>query len=97
MLTISLLAICLMLTAEETAQQAEPATATPTRAPALYSSDVSQLKIKADAGDVEAQVKLARAYQDGNGVEQNDTLAAQWYRQAAEHANPAAQNNLGKM
>jgi TPR repeat protein len=33
---------------------------------------------------VDAEVELGRCYEDGDGVEQNYTLAANWYRKAAE-------------
>ena len=63
----------------------------------LSSSDVAQLQTKGAAGDASAQLALGRAYQDGNGVPQNDELAAKWYRKAADQGNAQAQNNLGTM
>jgi len=63
--------------------------------PKLSTSEVAQLQSKAETGDAAAQLALGRAYQDGNGVPQNDERAAQWYRKAAEQGNPTAQNNLG--
>jgi TPR repeat protein len=63
----------------------------------LSSSEVVQLQSKGEAGDVGAQLALGRAYQDGNGVPQNDEVAAKWYRKAAEQGNATAQNNLGIM
>lgn len=63
----------------------------------LSSSEIAQLQSKGDAGDTSAQLALGRAYQDGNGVPQNDELAAKWYRKAAEQGNATAQNNLGIM
>ena len=38
---------------------------------------------------------LGWRYEHGDGVEQNYTNAAYWYRQAAEHGDASAQNNLG--
>jgi len=67
------------------------------RSAKLSGSDVAQLQSKADAGDASAQLALGRAYQDGNGVPQNDEQAAKWYRQAATQGNAQAQNNLGTM
>jgi uncharacterized protein len=55
------------------------------------------LQSKTEAADAVAQVALGRAYQDGNGVPQNDELSAKWYRKAAEQGNATAQNNLGIM
>ncbi len=63
----------------------------------LSTAEVTQLQSKAEAGDAGAQLALGRAYQDGNGVPQNDELAAKWYRKAAEQGNARAQNNLGIM
>jgi TPR repeat protein len=63
----------------------------------LSSSDVAQIQSKAEASDASAQLALGRAYQDGNGVPQNEGLAAKWYRRAADQGNAAAQNNLGIM
>jgi TPR repeat protein len=97
MLAASLLAIGLMQSSVGMTGEAQSATASQISVVTLSSADVSQLKTKAETGDVEAQVKLAEAYQDGNGVSQNDGLAARWYRRAAEQANPAAQNALGNM
>ena len=57
----------------------------------------SPLKTKAESGEVTAQLALGHAYDDGNGVPQNDELAAKWYRKAAEQGNPEAQNILGNM
>jgi TPR repeat protein len=65
--------------------------------PKLSSSEVVQLQSAGEAGDVGAELALGRAYQDGNGVRQNDELAAKWYRKAAEQGNATAQNNLGIM
>lgn len=50
---------------------------------------------KAQAGDAEAQFQLAEAYEDGNGMPQDDELAAQWYRKSAEQGNAKAENGLG--
>ncbi len=68
------------------------ATAAQTSAP-----DVATLKTKAAAGDAKAQIELGHAYEDGNGVPQNDELAVKWYRAAAEQGSAVAQNDLGVM
>jgi TPR repeat protein len=39
----------------------------------------------AEGGDPDAQVELGQRYEDGEGVEQNYKLAAEWFRRAAEH------------
>lgn len=59
--------------------------------------DIADLKTKAAAGDVQAQVALAHAYEDGAGVPQNDQQAAKWYRAAADQGDAQAQNDLGVM
>ena len=58
---------------------------------------MTQLKMKAEAGDAAAQLALGLAYEDGNGVASSDELAVSWYRRAAEQGNSVAQNNLGLM
>jgi hypothetical protein len=63
----------------------------------LSSSDIVALKAKAEGGDAVAQAKLGKAYQDANGVPQNDSLALTWLRKAADQGNAAAENNLGIM
>lgn len=63
----------------------------------LSSSEIHQLKTKAEAGDAAAQLTLAEAYEGGNGVPQSNAQAAAWYRKAAEQGNATAQNNLGVM
>jgi uncharacterized protein len=91
------LAIGLMQSPTRMSGRAQPATATQAGEATMSVSEIPQLEIKGEAGDVEAQVKLARAYQAGNGVSQNERLAAQWYRRAAEQGSAIAENSLGNM
>lgn len=72
--------------------QQQPHTSTP-----LSASDISQLEAKAEAGDASAQLALGQAYEDGNGVQENDDLAVKWYRKAAEQGNADAETELGVM
>ena len=65
--------------------------------PRLTPSEIADLKAKAEAGDPSAQEKLGKAYQDGDGIPQNDDLAWKWYRKAADQGDAAAENNLGIM
>ena len=58
---------------------------------------LTALRKKAEAGDVDAQFNLGVLYANGQGVERNYSEALKWYRQAAEQNNAAAQNNLGAM
>lgn len=51
----------------------------------------------AEAGDADAQHQLARAYERGDGVEQDDFEAVRWLRRAAEQDHPAAALDLGWM
>ena len=58
---------------------------------------IEELHSKANQGDVNAQVQLCMAYDQGDGVSKNQTEAASWCRKAAEQGNAAAQNSLGSM
>lgn len=59
--------------------------------------DLSKLLSQAQAGDVQAQLKLGQAYQSGNGVPKDDQQAAEWYSKAAEQGNAEAEFNLAVM
>lgn len=54
------------------------------------------LLLDATAGNLQAQVDLAKAYQQGNLVAQNLNKAILWYHRAAEKNHPEAQYMLGK-
>ena len=58
-------------------------------------ADWKALQAKGQAGDASAQFSLGYMYDQGHGVPQDYSLAAAWYRKAAEQGNPLAQNNLG--
>ena len=49
----------------------------------------------AEQGDADAQYKLGKRYEDGNGVEKNEAEAAKWYLKAAEQGDATAQYELG--
>jgi uncharacterized protein len=57
--------------------------------------EISQMQSEATAGNPSAELRLARAYQLGDGISQDTQLAAEWYRKAADSGNPEAQNALG--
>jgi hypothetical protein len=57
--------------------------------------ETSELQAKAQSGDSNAQVILGKAYQDGRGVPQSDSLAMKWYRAAADQGNATAENSVG--
>ena len=48
----------------------------------------------AEQGDADAQFNLGVSYDNGTGVEQDDSEAARWYRKAAEQGHAGAQFNL---
>ena len=50
----------------------------------------------AEQGDADAQYKLGKRYEDGNGVESNEVAAVKWYRKAAEQGDATAQYELGR-
>jgi uncharacterized protein len=58
---------------------------------------LSQLQARAAAGDPLAELRLAGAYESGNGVPQDEQTAFHWYRKAAEQGNREAQNKVGEM
>ncbi|PMH02857.1 tetratricopeptide repeat protein [Vibrio lentus] len=59
--------------------------------------DVVQLLDEAYEGQSEAQLALAYRYLSGDGVEQNDEKAAEWFETAASAGSPEAQTQLGLM
>jgi TPR repeat protein len=77
--------------------QASPQTQEGTKPAGLTSAEVSRLREQANAGDSSAQGALGHAYQDGNGVPKDPTIAVQWYRKSAEQGNANAENDLGIM
>ncbi len=60
-----------------------------------YAQNITELKSKADAGDVLAQLALAKAYHLGDGVVKDEAQAVQWWEKAAEHGDATGQTNLG--
>ena len=53
--------------------------------------------IDAKKGSSEAQFNLGKMYEQGQGVKQDYTQAADWYRKAAEQGHAVAQFNLGSI
>lgn len=51
----------------------------------------------AELGDAEAQYNLGVMYDEGAGIEQDLSRAAEWYRKAAEQGFVDAQINLGML
>ena len=54
-------------------------------------------RAKAQQGDAWAQERVGKAYEFGQGIEQDYTKAVSWYRKAAEQGRPSAQSKLGRM
>jgi TPR repeat protein len=59
------------------------------------SDDVSEIRIKAEQGNADAQAALGFIYQNGDGVPKDDSESVRWYRKAAEQGNAEAQAALG--
>lgn len=60
----------------------------------LLYKEINTPEWKAKHGDMEAQYYLGHCYMDGEGVIQNNFLAAYWYEKAAEQGHMEAQRNL---
>lgn len=63
----------------------------------LGQSAAEDLVKRAQSGDAGAQFELGRAYEDGQGLPQDDDSAVMWFRKAAEQGNAKAQSSLGTM
>ena len=64
---------------------------------AQTAADIAALRVKANAGDADAQYNLGLMYLKGQGVPQDYAQAVTWWRQAAEQGDAAAQSDLGVM
>ena len=58
-------------------------------------ADIAALRVRADAGDADAQSSLGLMCAIGRGVPKDYTQSVSWYRKAAEQGNALAQYNLG--
>ena len=58
-------------------------------------SEFAETRVRAEAGDAEAQYRLGRMFLDGDGVSQDHVQSVAWFRKAAAQGHPRAQNNLG--
>ena len=54
-------------------------------------------ELSAKHGDADAQLRIARMYDQGQGVSQDEKLAARWYKKAAQQGLATAQYALGTM
>lgn len=75
----------------------KPAASTENNTPLDPEPDLAALKSKAESGDADARYRLGLAYVKGQGVKEDYTEAAKWYRLAADQGNAAAQNALGEL
>ena len=61
-----------------------------------YEAALPKLKVAAAKGKKGAQYRLARCYDKGHGVAENNALAVKWYQKAAAQGHAKAQYHLGK-
>ena len=61
-----------------------------------YTAAVPKLKAAAEKGHKKAQYRLARCYDKGYGVTEDNALAVKWYQKAAEQGHAKSQYLLGK-
>ena len=59
------------------------------------SKEAKEMRVRAEAGDTEAQVNLGLMYYNGEGVPEDKSRALEWTRKAAEQGNAVGQYNLG--
>lgn len=64
---------------------------------ALSPTPIAELQQRAATGDAQAQFELARAYEDGRDVRQDDAKAVEWFRKSADQGDAQAENSLGVM
>jgi len=57
--------------------------------------DIPQIQEKAQGGSIKDEIKLGTAYLAGNGIVQDEKLAAYWYEKAANSGDPIAQKQIG--
>lgn len=60
-------------------------------------NEIQNLTASAEKGDAKAQFELATRYANGNGVEESQETAFQWFKKAAEKGNTSAMVELAKM
>lgn len=61
-----------------------------------YEAALPKLKVAAEKGKKGAQYRLARCYDKGHGVAEDNALAVKWYQKAAAQGHAKAQYHLGK-
>ena len=68
-----------------------------TKSPADLAQEFQAAKVKAEAGDVDAQYAVGGMYGKGAGVSKDDAEAVKWYRKVAEQNDVRGQSMLGVM
>lgn len=63
----------------------------------VWAADVDAVKLKAEKGDVEAQLELGLLYAQGKDVDQDFAVAKKWWDKAAEQGNAGARYYVGLM
>jgi TPR repeat protein len=58
-------------------------------------AELASLRMRADGGDVKAQLDLAQRYRDGKGVAKDEAEAMQWAHRAADKGNADAMDFVG--
>jgi uncharacterized protein len=61
-----------------------------------YATALREWTLLAEEGEGAAQFNLGHMYEDGTGVERNDSEAMKWYNKAAEQGLAVAQSTLGR-
>ena len=105
MIAVVALVGCGKKPAEESVfEQGRPDITKPSKPPAKTEAQIeaenkafAETKVKAEAGDADAQNNLGVMYNEGKGVEQDFKEAVKWYRKAADQGDATAQYNLGVM
>ena len=63
----------------------------------LTEEEISHIKQQAEAGDAEAQFRVAGWFQKGHCLPKDYSEAMDWYRRAADQGHPEAQYKLARM
>lgn len=92
--TLMALAICMVASAQSTKELYQEAKAL--YEAKNYEAAFPKLKKAAEKGKKGAQYRLARCYDKGYGVEENNALAVKWYQKAADQGYAKAHYQLGK-
>jgi uncharacterized protein len=64
---------------------------------AAAAGEIVETKAKAEAGDIAAQLELAKIHEKGEGVVRDQKAAISWYVKAAEQGNEEAQMYLAAL